>query len=342
MRARLKRLARALGWPAPAQACVLMYHRVAELPTDVWRIAVSPAHFEQHLQVLRASYTVLPLTELAEAVARRAVPRRAVSITFDDGYADNFSQAYPLLERYQLPATFFIASGNIGQATEFWWDELEHLLLFTPDLPATFTSTVAGQPVSAALADEAHLSPALRQQHQRWNACTETPPTRRATLFLQLWQLLRPLPHPAQQQHLQQLRQWAGQPPGTRATYRSMAAEQLRELAGSPRHTLGVHTVSHPALAFHAPAAQQRELVENKEFLAQLTGHAPTLVAYPYGNYNPDTLAAAAAAGLRAGFTTEEQPLTNRSERYRLGRFQVADGPGADFARQLQRWQQPS
>jgi peptidoglycan/xylan/chitin deacetylase (PgdA/CDA1 family) len=319
-----------------------MYHRVAELPSDAWRIAVSPAHFEQHLQVLQKNYTVLPLAELAEAVGRRAVPKRAVAITFDDGYDDNFLQAYPLLERYKLPATFFIASGNIGHTTEFWWDELEHLILFTEYLPSTYKSSVAGQLVEATLADEAHLDSALRQQHQRWNACLESPPTRRTALFLQLWRLLRPLPHLAQQQHLQQLRQWAGQPPAARATYRSMSTVQLRELAASQRHTLGVHTVSHPALAFHSPTEQQRELVENKEFLTRLTGHQPTLVAYPYGNYNSDTLAVAAAAGLHAGFTTEEQPITNRSELYRLGRFQVADSSGPDFARQLRSWQQPS
>jgi peptidoglycan/xylan/chitin deacetylase (PgdA/CDA1 family) len=342
MRARLKQLARALGWPAPAQACVLMYHRVAELPSDVWRIAVTPEHFEQQLQVLQKSYTVLPLAELAEAATRQAVPKRAVAITFDDGYADNFLQAYPLLERYQLPATFFIASGNIDQAAEFWWDELEHLVLFTDHLPITYASVVADQPVEATLADEAHLDSALRQQHQRWNACTESPPTRRAALFFRLWQLLRPLPYLTQQQHLQQLRQWAGQPHAARVAYRSMSAAQLLELAGNPRHTLGVHTVSHPALAFHSPAEQQRELVENKAFLTQLTHQEPTLVAYPYGNYNQNTLAVAAAAGLHAGFTTEEQPINNHSDRYRLGRFQVADSPGAVFAQQLHSWQQPS
>ena len=50
-------------------------------------------------------------------------------VTFDDGYADNLWNAKPLLERYDVPAAVFVTTGYAGQDREFWWDELETLLL---------------------------------------------------------------------------------------------------------------------------------------------------------------------------------------------------------------------
>ena len=87
-----------------------MYHRVNILRPDPWTTCVSPAHFEQHLQVIRS------------------LPIRTV-ITLDDGYADNFENAKPLLEKYDTPALIFVTSGVLDSPYEMWWDELERQFL---------------------------------------------------------------------------------------------------------------------------------------------------------------------------------------------------------------------
>ncbi len=335
----LDKLFSVLNFLSPAQACVLMYHRVAKPPSDVWKIAVDPSNFEQHAQILQKKYRVVSLHELAAARAHKALKKNTVALTFDDGYVDNFLVAKPILDHYQLPATFFIASGGIDQPSEFWWDELEHIVLFTEALPPLFSSTIAGQATEFALGAEAQLSRALRQQHQRWDACTEAPPTQRAGLFLQLWQQLRPLAQAEQQLHLQHLRRWAGVAPSARPDYGSMSSAQLQSLGRGGLHTIGAHTVSHPALAFHAPAYQRRELVENRAFLEKILAKQVDLVAYPYGNYSRETMAVAAAAGFRVGFTTEPKAVRHQSDTYCLGRFQVANVPGPSFAQQLRQWQ---
>lgn len=339
MRARLKRLAQALGWPVPVRTCVLMYHRVAELPSDVWRIAVSPAHFEQHLHVLRTMYTVVPLGELADAVAQQTLRKPVVAVTFDDGYVDNFLTAKPILEQYEIPATFFVASGNIGKPDEFWWDELEQLVLATPRLPAHYSGTIAQQLIAANLTTETNLTESLRQQHQHWDANTQAPPTQRAALYLELWRALQPLPHAEQQPHLQHLRQWAGVLPGCRPQYRSLTGSELLELSRNPLFTIGVHTVSHPALASHSPAYQQRELLDNQAFLRQATTQPANLVAYPYGNFSPETLAVVAQNGFAAAVTTVPHTISATSNNYALGRFQVPDAAGPQFAQLLRQWQ---
>ena len=60
------------------------------------------------------------------------LPRRTVIITFDDGYADNFHTALPLLQEADCPATVFVTAGKIGAERDFWWDELERVIL-VPD-----------------------------------------------------------------------------------------------------------------------------------------------------------------------------------------------------------------
>ena len=104
-----------------------MYHRVAEVDHDPWRLAVTEANFEQHLAVIRARGRPTSLAELGDAIENSSVPKQAVVVTFDDGYRDNVYVAKPLLEQYEIPATVFVVSGYVDSDRDFWWDELEQL-----------------------------------------------------------------------------------------------------------------------------------------------------------------------------------------------------------------------
>ena len=116
--------------PVAARAVILLYHRVADLPSDPQLMAVTPRHFAEHLEVIRQSCRPLRLHDLGEAL-----PDRSVVVTFDDGYADNLHHAKPLLAAHDVPATVFVTSGYVGSDREFWWDDLERILLETPSLP---------------------------------------------------------------------------------------------------------------------------------------------------------------------------------------------------------------
>ena len=322
-------------------AVVLMYHRIAAPESDVWDIAVSAPNFEEHLQLLKRKGNVIPLKEMVAGLTSGALKRNSIAITFDDGFVDNFSVARPLLEQYKLPATFFITTGNLGQEKEFWWDELEHLILFAEQLPPSFNATVGGELVALELGTEASLNDALRMQHRQWRAFVTEPPGARAALFLQLWQLLRPMPHAEQQQALNNIRQWAGVPPTVRHEYKSMTAAQLQQLASNSLFDIGIHTVTHPALAYHSAPYQHKELVENKLHLEKLIERETKILAYPYGNYNELTLQLVKELNLMAALTTEEQRVTPQSNLYRVGRFQVKNWSGAVLADYLNTWKSP-
>ena len=320
------------------QAAVLMYHRVATPRSDVWEIAVCPENFEAHLQVLKKSYRVLSLAELVHDVQNKSIKKNSVAITFDDGYVDNYEKARPLLEKYQLPATFFIASGYIDQGKEFWWDTLEQLFLFTPALPAVFSLPLNEQLLEFHLEEEAHLSPALVQKHQSWKACEEAPPTQRAQLFYKVWEQLKPLPLPQIEQKIFAIKEWAGEPATVDKAHCSMTLTQLQDLSRRLLFQIGAHTVSHPALAFHSPEVQQNELALNQSFLKTHTGQDIDLLAYPYGNYNEVTRQVATALQFKAAFTTEEKSIVKHSNLLSLARYQVKNWNGQHFEDHLKHW----
>lgn len=114
---------------ASSKGLILMYHRVADVDVDPWALSVSPQHFDEQLEVLKSHYHPLSLQQLVQAHKQHNIPKRAVAITFDDGYADNLLQAKPILERHNIPATVFVITGTLGNSDEFWWDALERLLL---------------------------------------------------------------------------------------------------------------------------------------------------------------------------------------------------------------------
>ena len=102
---------------------VLMFHRVIELEHNPWRMAVSPYLFDEYMRHLKENYRLLRFDEDWSGIREKAVV-----VTLDDGYADNLWNALPILEKYQIPATVFVSSENIGTNREFWWDKLTRLV----------------------------------------------------------------------------------------------------------------------------------------------------------------------------------------------------------------------
>ncbi len=104
-------------------AAILSFHRVTdEIPEDV--LTISTARFRWILRLLQEHYSVLSLTELLDCLKKKQLwPRRAVAITFDDGYRENFKVAAPILAEYRMPATFFVATGLLGTERVMFWDE---------------------------------------------------------------------------------------------------------------------------------------------------------------------------------------------------------------------------
>jgi peptidoglycan/xylan/chitin deacetylase (PgdA/CDA1 family) len=104
-----KQVAPALGVAVP----VLYYHLIDDnLYSPFHSMFVSPSDFANQMKYLKtAGYTVIPLAQIENA----GQYTKPVIITLDDGYEDNYTNAYPILKEYNFPATVFLISGFIGQ-----------------------------------------------------------------------------------------------------------------------------------------------------------------------------------------------------------------------------------
>ncbi|MBC6610246.1 polysaccharide deacetylase family protein [Hymenobacter sp. BT507] len=318
------------------RAVILMYHRVATPTLDPWQLAVSPAAFEEHLDVLRTHAHVLPLAELVDKIKENKLDKNYVAITFDDGYIDNYETAAPLLEKFALPATFFITNKNIDTPTEFWWDELASILLESPTLPKEITLPRTEDSFHFDLGNDAFLTAEKSKQYRAYIAWE--PFDARTQLYSKLWEYISPLPDVQQRNALAAIRKWAGVGPLCRAAYRSVTASELKLLSSNPLFTIGAHTASHPALAHHSAQYQEHEIRSNKLFLEQLVGEPVSLFAYPSGNLDATIPALVRQLGFSAAFTTRGENITPRSALGTLGRFQVNEQTGEEFRRALAHW----
>jgi peptidoglycan/xylan/chitin deacetylase (PgdA/CDA1 family) len=120
-----------------ATAIVLRYHSVADEsagPLDYIDpgLAVSPDGFDGQMRFLREHYHPTSLDDLVDAIAHgRELPARAVAVTFDDGYVDNYANAFPILRRHGIPAAFYITAGCVESREPLWTSRLRYYFMAT-------------------------------------------------------------------------------------------------------------------------------------------------------------------------------------------------------------------
>jgi len=316
---------------------ILMYHRVAELDADPWHLSITPHHFAEHLEVLRKYECVMSLQDMARTHQEKSLPRGAVAVTFDDGYADNLYNAQPLLKRYNIPATFFLSSGCIGREREFWWDELERLLLQPGVIPETLRLIINGDTHEWNLGAAAYYS-ATDYQRDRYTYASKAMPGSRLTLYYTLWQLLKPLPDGEQYKVLDSLKAWAGAEPQACSTHRTLMSEEVRSLGQGELFEIGAHTVTHPFLSSHSVAFQQNEIHQSKAYLEDLIGQSVNSFSYPFGNYTAETVFIVQNAGFSCACSTFQDVVWRRSNCFQLPRFEVHNWDGETFEEHLIAW----
>jgi len=304
---------------------VLMYHRIVTEQVDPWGLAVSPARFAEQVEWLQRHRTVLPLDELARLHRAGRLPAGAVAITLDDGYACNATTAAPVLEERRAPATFFVTADPVAAGREFWWDELQRVVLDSP----VERIELAGEGSRRVL--DLGEAPRGTAGWQPW----APPSDRRQEAYMELWTALRALPPTAQAAAMEDLCAQAGVPPAPRDSHRPMRPEELRDLGRSEVIDLGCHTATHPSLPLQVRSVQQAEIAGSREAVARLTGRSPATFAYPFGDHDPATVEMVREAGYEAACTTDETGVPSGCDVLELPRLQVLDWSADQLAKRL-------
>jgi len=269
---------------------IITYHRFSEKDeTD----KTSAEAFDKQLDYLSSRYEILPLSRVAEWMARGQAPSTgAAVITIDDGYRDAYEVAFPILCKYRAPATLFVATGFVDGESWMWTDKMRYLTARTA--VSELSVEIGGQMLRLLCQD----GPSRMKSAASVNA------------------LLKKLPDDVKEQTLERLAEDLGVelPKAPPDDFTPVSWEQLREMAARGVET-GSHTVTHPILTNVGAARLGREMRDSKARLEQMLGREVTLFCYPNGALNAQVQRAAADAGYRCavstahGFNDRESPI---------------------------------
>ena len=291
----IRPLSMALGYAGRTQAFqVLTYHRVND-DRDPFFPAVSTDVFERRLAYIARTYRVLTVEELIERMQRGALPRNALAITFDDGYRDNLTYAAPILARYGLPATIFLATGLIGTAAALWYDRLAlafkvtKALSFESPWGETLSLTSSGDRVRALARTLLYL-----KQMPDDNLC------RTLDRLLKLFGV-------TDHEYFKDL---------------MLSWEDVHTLT-KVGFSIGAHTVNHPILSRISAQRAWREILDSRTMIEAAGFHHPRAFAYPNGmpgDYTETVKTLVREAGFTCAVTTRFGINTRETDVYELRR----------------------
>ncbi|MCL6565050.1 MAG: polysaccharide deacetylase family protein [Acidobacteriia bacterium] len=292
---RLRRAAPVIRSRRPNAVYVLGLHRILNpeqqrrahsLPGMVMRATT----FARLLEFLGQNFRVISLDEFLSGDREPSNGRPACLITFDDGWRDNYTTAFPLLLQHRLPATIFLATGFIGTDRTFW---PEQLLRAWQD-PA-LREQIRQRAVQAGC--KAHSEP------EAWIECLKHMPAARRE------DILRPLTEGIGGANGDAMLSW------------EEAAEMAR--AGI---RFGSHTVTHPLLTYEDEATVMRELSDSRQQIETKLQQPVRAFAYPNGNWNPQVREHVKEAGFACAFTVRSGVHRAQDDLLTVRRFLLHEG----------------
>jgi peptidoglycan/xylan/chitin deacetylase (PgdA/CDA1 family) len=287
---------------------ILCYHRVGTQGVPLFS-RLEPSAFAAQMRYVKKHYRVVPLGQLCDELqdGRRVPP--TLAITFDDGYRDLYTHAFPVLQKYQIPATIYLIGRCMESGEVPWYDRIFLALKAAPGESLKVELGGAkefriGSPsgrVSAAWEMVSYLRRLPNTRRQEWCAAFE-----------------RQFPLPVEELE------------GRMLDWNQVGTMHRAGIS------FGAHTMSHPVVSQLDPRALEEELVVSKKVLERGLGARVEDFAYPFGKPEDGSVAAEGIlrrAAYRSAVTTIQGFNTTGSDRLRLRRLQIAEDTAlANFA----------
>jgi len=282
------------------EAFVLAYHRVLPCVEDgngyvQPGMYVRSDTFRLQMSFLKENFDVLPLTELVDRISNGMEVAKCCSITFDDGWVDNYHHAFPILLDLDLPATVFLATGFIETDRLFWPEEVSHYLASVPveelmeqipllkDLLDCLVPVATG-PLSFDGAIEELKTWAPERRNLLLSSLRSSYPSASASRLLMNW-------------------------------------DEIREMRDSGLVSIGAHTKNHVILDQLPLNEAEMEICQSRDEIHAQLGFKPDLFAYPNGNVTTELHEVLNRYGFRGGLTTRKGWFRKVENRFDLPRF---------------------
>lgn len=279
-----------------ARLSLMLFHKIPNQVDPLTPSELTLEEIEPLLDFLAANTNVLPLSDATLALSNGTLPSRSVVLTFDDGYSEWVDNIAPALRRRNLPATFFVTTGQLSDAGALWHERITAAVRALPDsgvkLPFGFGSY--GQLASL---------------------------DQRARLVVDLQKRLKYLPLRDRVDAITMIEAQACQPLALPHGFDCAAVRNLH----SQGFEIGAHTVHHPILNESTPAEARDEIGQCKEELEAIIGGRVSSFAYPNGrpgtDFGPEHVDIVKACGYTSAVTTSAGVATRASDLFQLPRF---------------------
>jgi peptidoglycan/xylan/chitin deacetylase (PgdA/CDA1 family) len=307
-RSRIPQVLHKFGFPN--KLTIVTYHAVVRAPLSIYDWCfLDENSFRRQLIYLKNHFDVLPLSAAVEALQGGKIEGRSAVITFDDGYQNNYTVAFPILRELGLPATIFLTTGWIDTG-----NTLRYLRL------------------NLALAE-------TKKETLAWNGrmldLREIRARNAANVLIR--HEIRALPQADRMQRLRQVIRELDDDPERPMTpespFRMLSSSAIKDMGQSGLIEFGAHTHTHPVLSGLSPDECRKEIELSIKNVQELTGRCCNEFAYPFGgrgDYGRETVELLRSAGVRVAVTTIPGFNDNNTSPLELRRYSA--GPNEDMA----------
>ena len=219
--------------------------------------------FEKEIMYLKQHYHIVSIDEAVHRIKKKlGFSRPSVVLTFDDGYLDNYTLAYPVLKKYGVPATIYLTAGLIGTSERTWPDQIELALIETRQDRLNHPALFDGKPM------------AISSKTEKEKVC------------LDIGQCLKALPNEQRRHIVTDILDSLGVNGGTERAPRVMLNwEEVRKMA-QDGITFGSHSFTHPILSRMPVEKAKEEIFKSKKILEEHLGVEVKHFAFPNGGEN--------------------------------------------------------
>jgi peptidoglycan/xylan/chitin deacetylase (PgdA/CDA1 family) len=223
-------------------------------------LSVTPEFLDSTIQRVRSlGYDIVALDEAHRRLIEKDFHTPFVSFTLDDGYADNYTHAFPVFRKHRVPFTIYLCTGLMDGSVDPWWMTLEEIVLKQERVEVTLDGT-----------RRTFTTESTREKYRAYES---------------IYWPLRRMPLPNQLATMRALRdEYLGNPDARVAPAEYLSPEMIAEMQASGLLTIGAHTVNHYALSKLSDDEVRDEMSRGRDVLEQRTGERARHFAYPYGD----------------------------------------------------------
>ena len=291
---------------------VLMYHRV--LPEPIAQksfsnegIIVKSHTFDKQIKFLNKVFRPISIDEFAKSlITKQPFYGYSCLITFDDGWADNFSEAYPILNRYSTPATVFLPVDYIGTDRRFWQEELAELVYILYQQGPKVVEILKKYQLTS-LHDRSDAN-ARKMIKAFVNQLKSRNSDEINGIINEIKQSLKTIDKFNVTNNIDRFMTWD-------------------EILKMDRNNIsfGSHSNSHTIMTHLSLEEVKSELKASKQTIQSILGHKIISFAYPNGNFNEDISNLVKATGYHIAFTTMPGKVVNSDDAYSIKRINIHD-----------------